>query len=110
MSERELIVGVKALTEFFNERGYRISYGTASKLTSPSVGKGPPIEGYFGNLPVFTPNKAMAWYRSRITPQRALLVNKRRPKTEEERRAEQLRRRERSRKSQATPQSDEEAR
>jgi hypothetical protein len=100
MPELEMIVGVKALVDFLNDRGCRITYGTASKLTSPSVGKGPSIEGYFGNLPVSTPEKALSWYRSRITPQRSLLVKKRRPKTVEERRAESARRRGRSRKPQ----------
>jgi hypothetical protein len=107
MPELEMIVGVRALVDFLTERGYRITYATASKMTSPKIGKGPPIEGYFGNLPAFTPDKVLSWYRSRITPQRSLLVTKRRPKTAEERRIEKERRRGRQPKLQPAPQTDE---
>lgn len=95
MSDQELIVGVRALVEFLNQRGYRITYATASKLTSPKIGKGPPIDGFFGNLPVFNPEQVLSWYRSRITPQRSTLVAPRPPKTEEERRREKRRARRR---------------
>jgi hypothetical protein len=71
--EVEIIVGVKALEKFLNARGCRIKYGMLSKLTMPSSDKRPPIEGYIGNLPVFTPQKALAWYRSLILPQRTAL-------------------------------------
>jgi hypothetical protein len=107
MPELEMIVGVRALVDFLTERGYRITYATASKMTSPKIGKGPPTLGYFGNLPAFAPDKVLSWYRSRITPQPALLVTKRRPKTAEERRAEKERRRGRPCKLQPAPQSDE---
>jgi hypothetical protein len=93
----ELLVGVPALVEHLNKRGYKISRSMASKLTMPSNDRGPPREGYFGNLPCFDPQKAVAWYRGRMTPDRSLLFQKRRPKSEEERRIEQKRRRELSR-------------
>jgi hypothetical protein len=76
-------------------------------MTSPKIGKGPPIEGYLGNLPAFTPDKVLSWYRSHITPRPALLVAKRRPKTAEERFAEKERRRGRPRKLQLTSQPGE---
>jgi hypothetical protein len=96
----ELIVGVKALTDFFNARGRRVTYSMLSKLTMPSAGKGPPIEGYFGNLPVFKPQKASAWYDSHITPRREVLFRKRPPKNV----ASTYRRRGRPREQQLTPQ------
>jgi hypothetical protein len=40
MPELEMIVGVRSLVEFLTERGYRITYATASKMTSPKIGKG----------------------------------------------------------------------
>jgi hypothetical protein len=104
--EPELFVAVKSLCDFLNGRGYRITYSLASKLTMPSADKGPPREGYFGSLPCFDPEKAVAWYRSRVTPSRSLLFRKRALKSEKERRAEQKRRRERSRKPRSAPRSE----
>jgi hypothetical protein len=63
-----LITGYTRLAEYLTAEGFKISRSTLQKFGMPSCGQGPPIEGYWSNLPAFRPSRALAWARARVRP------------------------------------------
>jgi hypothetical protein len=57
----QFIVGVSALAEFLRDHGYPIEDSTLAKKTMPTGDDPVPSEGYWGRLPVFVPDKVLAW-------------------------------------------------
>src|SRR5262245_11081410 len=49
------------LVPFLNGNGFPISESVLSKLSSPKVGKGPPIHSYWGKRPLHAPGPALEW-------------------------------------------------
>jgi hypothetical protein len=66
--DEKLIVGLGPLAAFLTEQGYPISKSTVSKYCSPAINTGPPLKGYWGRLPAFSPSLALAWARGRLRP------------------------------------------
>jgi hypothetical protein len=63
-------MGYGPLAKFLTSKGFPISKSSLQKLGMPSVNQGPPSEGFWGILPVFGQDLALAWARSRIGPRR----------------------------------------
>ena len=55
------------LFAFLHEHGWPVGKGTWQKLCSPSIGKGPPIAGYWGKRPLYRPTEGLAWMRSLLS-------------------------------------------
>jgi hypothetical protein len=62
----EKLLARRALAEWLTEQGYPISYSTITKYCSPAINIGPPVEGYWGRLPMHSPSRALEWARSRM--------------------------------------------
>ena len=62
---KKLIAGYRALAEFLTDNGYPTTPSTMKKYGSPKIDKGPPKEGYWGKLPLFSPTRTLEWARSR---------------------------------------------
>jgi hypothetical protein len=62
------IVGLGPLAEFLTDNGFPLSPSTVRKYCSPAIDIGPPVQAYWGRLPVFSPNEALAWARARLKP------------------------------------------
>jgi hypothetical protein len=52
------------LVPFLNANGFPISESVLSKLSAPSVGKGPPIHSWWGKRPLYQPEPTLAWAKS----------------------------------------------
>ena len=52
------------LVSFLNANGFPISESVLSKLSSPKVGKGPPIAAWWGKRPLHEPGPSLEWARS----------------------------------------------
>jgi hypothetical protein len=52
------------LVPFLNANGFPISESVLSKLSSPKVGKGPPIHSWWGKRPLYQPQPTLAWAKS----------------------------------------------
>jgi hypothetical protein len=65
VDDEPVITGYAALTEFFNKHGYRTARSTLTKMGSPAINTGPPVEGYYGKFPIFKPSRALQWARDR---------------------------------------------
>jgi hypothetical protein len=52
------------LVPFLNANGFPISESVLSKLSSPKVGKGPPIHSWWGKRPLHAPGPALEWAKS----------------------------------------------
>jgi hypothetical protein len=64
------IVGYRPLSEFLTGAGYPISCSSLQKYCSPAIAIGPPIESYWGRLPMFEPSRALDWAKRRVRPAR----------------------------------------
>jgi hypothetical protein len=70
-TEEKPICGYGPLAEFLTDHGFKTSKSFISKICSPAVGNGPPIEGYWGKFPLFLPSRSLTWARARVRPGRA---------------------------------------
>jgi hypothetical protein len=66
---QEPAVGLPLLTRqqlvsFLNANGIPISESVLAKLSSPKVGKGPPIHSWWGKRPLHAPGPALEWAKS----------------------------------------------
>jgi hypothetical protein len=52
------------LVPFLNANGFPISESVLAKLSSPKVGKGPPIHSWWGKRPLHAPSPALEWAKS----------------------------------------------
>ena len=55
------------LREFLNSEGFPLGESTFEKICMPSRGEGPPIEFFWGNRPLYKPERGLAWARSRLS-------------------------------------------
>jgi hypothetical protein len=55
---------------FLATNGFPLGKSTLDKICSPAVNTGPPIEAWFGRRPLHSPEKGLAWARSRLTRSR----------------------------------------
>jgi hypothetical protein len=55
----------RELVPIFHENGYPISFSRLNKLSMPSCGEGPPIDGWWGRLAIYDPHRALRWARDR---------------------------------------------
>jgi hypothetical protein len=62
----KLIVGHGPLAAFLTDQGFPISKSTISKICSPAIDAGPPVQAYWGRWPAFSPSRALAWGRARL--------------------------------------------
>jgi hypothetical protein len=76
VENEELLMGYGPLAKFLTSRCFPISKSSLQKIGRPSVNQGPPVEGYWGNLPAFRPSRALEWARSRIRPTRGQAPSK----------------------------------
>ena len=51
----------RQLVSFLNANGIPISESVLAKLSSPKVGKGPPIHSWWGKRPLHAPGPALEW-------------------------------------------------
>ena len=68
LADEKQIVGHGPLAEFLTDKGFPLSKSTVSKYCSPAIDIGPPVQAYWGRLPVFSPSHALAWARARLKP------------------------------------------
>src|SRR2546425_8485075 len=54
----------RQLVSFLNANGIPISESVLAKLSSPKVGKGPPIHSWWGKRPLHAPGPALEWAKS----------------------------------------------
>ena len=66
--EEKPIAGYAALAKLLTDEGYPTSRSTVTKYCAPSVNIGPPVESYWGKLPIFKPSRVLAWARGRLKP------------------------------------------
>ncbi len=64
-ASEKFIAGYRALAEFLTGEGFPVSQSTMTKYCSPKIDIGPPKEGYWGKLPLFSPTRSLEWARSR---------------------------------------------
>ena len=55
------------LRQYINDAGIPLGASTFEKLCMPSRGEGPPIEFFWGNRPLYKPERGLAWARSRLS-------------------------------------------
>jgi hypothetical protein len=55
----------RELVPIFHENGYPISFSRLNKLSMPSCGEGPPVDGWWGRLAIYDPHRALRWARER---------------------------------------------
>jgi len=55
------------LREFLNSEGFPLGESTFEKICMPSRGEGPPIEFFWGNRPLYKPERGLEWARSRLS-------------------------------------------
>jgi hypothetical protein len=68
-TQEKLIAGHRLLADFLtNELGCKTSTSTVTKICSPAINEGPPVEGYWGRSPLFLPSRVRQWARSRMRP------------------------------------------
>jgi len=65
VDQEKPIAGHRALAEFLTDHGYRTSHSTIARYCSPKISTGPPVEGYWGRLPLFLPSRALKWCHQR---------------------------------------------
>jgi hypothetical protein len=58
----------RQLAEFLTQAGFPTSYSTLTKYCSPAINVGPPVEAYWGRLPMHRPDRALAWAKGRLRP------------------------------------------
>jgi hypothetical protein len=63
----------KQLGTKLRERGYPISDSKLNKLCAPSVGKGPPVDGWFGPRPLYDEDQGIAWAEALLRSERSAL-------------------------------------
>jgi hypothetical protein len=68
VDQEKPIAGHRALAQFLTEQGFPLSHSSVAKYCSPAINTGPPIEGYWGRLPLFLPSRSLKWARSRVQP------------------------------------------
>ena len=54
----------RQLVSFLNANGIPISESVLAKLSSPKIGKGPPIHSWWGKRPLHAPGPALEWANS----------------------------------------------
>jgi hypothetical protein len=54
--------------QFLNAQGYPITRKYFAKLCVPSNGQGPPVNKWFGQRALYTPEDLLAWAESRCKP------------------------------------------
>jgi len=54
----------KQLVSFLNSNGFPISESTLSKLCSPAINRGPPVDSWWGKRPLHAPGPALEWAKS----------------------------------------------
>jgi hypothetical protein len=60
---------------FLCENGFPIGKSTMDKLCSPAINQGPPIEGWWGKRTLHSPERGLAWAKSRLSRTRGDLQN-----------------------------------
>jgi hypothetical protein len=68
VDQEKPIAGHRALAEFLTDQGYRTSHSTMARYCSPKISTGPPVEGYWGRLPLFLPSRALKRAQDRVQP------------------------------------------
>jgi hypothetical protein len=63
----------KELGAELRKRGFPISDSTINKLSAPSVGRGPPVDGWFGPFALYNLEDGVAWAEARLRPERSSL-------------------------------------
>jgi hypothetical protein len=63
----------KELGVELRKRGFPISDSTINKLSAPSVGQGPPVDGWFGPFALYNLATAISWAESRLRSKRSSL-------------------------------------
>jgi hypothetical protein len=60
----------KELRAYINSQGIPLGASTLEKLAMPSRGEGPPIECFWGNRPLYKPERGLEWAKGRLTKNR----------------------------------------
>jgi hypothetical protein len=58
------------LREFLNAEGFPLGESTFEKICMPSRNEGPEVEAYWGGRPLYSPERGLAWARSRLSKTR----------------------------------------
>jgi hypothetical protein len=58
------------LCAFLNAEGFPLGASTLDKLCMPSRGEGPEIACFWGNRPLYEPERGLEWARSRLSQTR----------------------------------------
>jgi hypothetical protein len=61
------------LVKELNERGYPLSMATMNKLCSPLVNKGPPVDSWWGQRPLYDLDQGIAWAEALLRSHRSAL-------------------------------------
>lgn len=64
----EKLLTRRQLVEFLNGEGFPMGFSTLQKYCSPAINCGPPIEAWWGRLPMYRPSRALEWARARLRP------------------------------------------
>lgn len=64
----ERLLTRRQLAEFLTQAGFPTAYSTLNKYCSPAINTGPPVEAYWGRIPLHSPSQALAWARARLRP------------------------------------------
>jgi hypothetical protein len=58
------------LRQYINSEGIPLGASTLDKLCMPSRNEGPEVECFWGNRPLYNPERGLQWARSRLTKTR----------------------------------------
>ena len=69
-SPDEVLMTRRQLAAWLSAQGYPLSYSTITKMCSPAISSGPPVDCWWGRLPMHRPSVALEWARARLRPNR----------------------------------------
>ena len=55
------------LWEYINSQGIPLGASTLDKLCMPSRNEGPEVEAWWGDRPLYSPERGLEWARSRLS-------------------------------------------
>lgn len=58
------------LRQYINDNGIPLGSSTLDKLCMPSRNEGPEVECFWGNRPLYNPERGLEWARSRLSKTR----------------------------------------
>jgi hypothetical protein len=58
------------LREYINSQGIPLGASTLDKLCMPSRNEGPEVEAWWGDRPLYSPERGLEWARSRLSKTR----------------------------------------